>query len=75
MLQMCKWNLGKLAEVLDPLLPLAEARAILDGQPGSTELSYDQIFTSEYNKLMKAKLGLDESEGIPAPAPARLSYN
>ena len=47
---MCRWNLLKLAEVLDPLLPLAQAKEILD--------RYEGVYEEFYMALMRAKLGL-----------------
>jgi len=48
--EVCKWNLLKLAEMLDPLIPLVESVSIL-GQ-------YDSIYEAFYIKEMRGKLGL-----------------
>ena len=48
--EICKWNLLKLAEMLDPFLPLDESTRIL-GQ-------YDNLYESFYMKEMRNKLGL-----------------
>lgn len=49
----CKWNLMKFAEALNPLLPQEISKKYLD--------RYDDIFTSEYQCLMREKLGLLQS--------------
>ena len=46
----CRWNLLKLAEMLDPLLPLAQAKEIL--------ARYDEVYDELYMSFMRAKLGL-----------------
>ena len=46
----CRWNLLKLAEALDPLLPLARAQELL--------ARYDDVFEEHHCALMRAKLGL-----------------
>jgi len=46
----CRWNLLKLAEALDPLLPLARAQELL--------ARYDDVYVEHYGALMRAKLGL-----------------
>lgn len=48
---MCRWNCGKLAEALAPLLPPATAKKILDD-------SFDAAFEAEYMAGMRRKLGL-----------------
>ena len=48
--EICKWNLLKLAEMLDPLLPLQESTRIL-GQ-------YDNLYETFYMGEMRNKLGL-----------------
>jgi uncharacterized protein YdiU (UPF0061 family) len=48
--EICKWNLLKLAEMLDPFIPLVESVSIL-GQ-------YDSIYETFYIKEMRSKLGL-----------------
>lgn len=50
---MCKWNLGKLAEALVPLLPAAESSVILDE-------TYDAAYEERCRQIMTAKLGLAE---------------
>jgi uncharacterized protein YdiU (UPF0061 family) len=47
----CKWNLDKLAEALDPELPLGEGLAIVN-------LCYQPTFNREYSLLMRKKLGI-----------------
>ena len=46
----CRWNLLKLAEMLDPLLPLAQAKEILS--------RYDEVYDETYMSFMRDKLGL-----------------
>ena len=46
----CRWNLLKLAEMLDPLLPLAQAKEIL--------ARYDEVYDETYMSFMQDKLGL-----------------
>ena len=48
---MCKWNLKKLAEALNPLLPLDTSLEILNTQ-------YDDIYEEYYMNRMRNKLGL-----------------
>lgn len=47
----CRWNLIKLAEALDPVLPLHESMLVI-------ESNYTKLFESEYYNIMKRKLGL-----------------
>jgi uncharacterized protein YdiU (UPF0061 family) len=49
--EMCKWNMVKLAEALDPLLPLAAGKDIVNQE-------FDTAFRAEYMQLFRAKLGL-----------------
>lgn len=49
--EICKWNLFKLAEALDPLLPLSKSQEII-------ELVYQSSYFSEYMDLMRKRLGL-----------------
>nr|BAB23774.1 unnamed protein product [Mus musculus] len=49
--QVCKWNLQKLAEALEPELPLALAEAILKEE-------FDTEFQRHYLQKMRKKLGL-----------------
>lgn len=46
----CKWNCGKLAEVLIPVLPLEKSRPILD--------KFDQEYERVYINKMRLKFGL-----------------
>jgi len=48
--RMCKWNCGKLAEALQPILPAGESKEILD--------TYDATFNERYNAMMLRKVGL-----------------
>lgn len=48
---MCKWNLQKLAEALEPELPLALGEAILAEE-------FDSEFQRHYLQKMRKKLGL-----------------
>ena len=48
----CRWNLLKLAEMLDPLLPLAQAKEIM--------ARYDEVYDETYMSFMRDKLGLME---------------
>ena len=56
----CKWNLGKLAEALDPLLPLSESKAFL-------EENYDVFFKEIYNPKLAQKLGLQDPKNPNEP--------
>uniref|UniRef100_G1KAH0 Selenoprotein O n=1 Tax=Anolis carolinensis TaxID=28377 RepID=G1KAH0_ANOCA len=49
--EVCKWNLGKLAEALDPELPLEISIPILEEE-------YDTEFGKHYLQIMRKKLGL-----------------
>lgn len=49
--QVCKWNLQKLAEALEPELPLALGEAILAEE-------FDSEFQRHYLQKMRKKLGL-----------------
>lgn len=53
--EVCKWNLRKLAEALEPELPLALAEAILAEE-------YDAEFRRHYLHKMRSKLGLVQTE-------------
>lgn len=53
--EVCKWNLRKLAEALEPELPLALAEAILAEE-------YDAEFCRHYLHKMRSKLGLVQTE-------------
>lgn len=53
--EVCKWNLRKLAEALEPELPLALAEAILAEE-------YDTEFHRHYLHKMRRKLGLVRAE-------------
>lgn len=44
-LQICKWNLMKFAEALNPALPLEEADAALD--------KYDELYKGYYEEGMR----------------------
>ena len=48
--EICKWNLLKLAEVLDPILPLQDSMDILK--------EYDSLYDAYYMEEMRKKLGL-----------------
>uniref|UniRef100_A0A8C9VEA8 Selenoprotein O n=1 Tax=Scleropages formosus TaxID=113540 RepID=A0A8C9VEA8_SCLFO len=57
----CHWNLARLAESLDPELPVPRARAVLD--------EYESLYNSFYLANMRRKLGLlrreePEDEGL-----------
>lgn len=47
----CRWNLTKFSEVLQPFLPIADSQAILDQE-------YDVLYQQTYMQLMRGKLGL-----------------
>ena len=49
--EICKWNLGKLAEALDPVLNLNEAKAFLDK-------NYWVFYNEVYQTRLAEKLGL-----------------
>ncbi|OCT89072.1 hypothetical protein XELAEV_18017693mg [Xenopus laevis] len=49
--EICKWNLGKLAEALVPELPIDISQSILDEE-------YDAEFRKHYMQKMRKKLGL-----------------
>lgn len=53
--EVCKWNLQKLAEALDPALPLELAEAILAEE-------FDAEFGRHYLQKMRRKLGLVQTE-------------
>eukprot|EP00062_Callorhinchus_milii_P006756 gi/632947628/ref/XP_007889143.1/ PREDICTED: selenoprotein O [Callorhinchus milii] len=53
--EICKWNLGKLAEVLVPELPLKDSQSIIDEE-------YDTEFQRHYLQKMRKKLGLLQCE-------------
>lgn len=53
--EVCKWNLQKLAEALDPALPLELAEAILADE-------FDAEFGRHYLQKMRRKLGLVQTE-------------
>lgn len=53
--EVCKWNLQKLAEALDPALPLELAEAILAEE-------FDAEFSRHYLQKMRRKLGLMQTE-------------
>ena len=53
--EVCKWNLQKLAEALDPALPLELAEAILAEE-------FDTEFGRHYLQKMRRKLGLVQTE-------------
>lgn len=53
--EICKWNLGKLAEALVPELPLALGHKILEEE-------YDVEFQRHYMQKMRKKLGLIQLE-------------
>ena len=54
--EMCKWNLLKLAEALDPLLPKKDSKDYVN-------VNYDAYFNDCYRERMVQKLGLkDEGE-------------
>eukprot|EP00921_Rhytidocystis_pertsovi_P020676 GHVQ01032981.1.p1 GENE.GHVQ01032981.1~~GHVQ01032981.1.p1 ORF type:complete len:879 (+),score=122.54 GHVQ01032981.1:310-2946(+) len=52
---MCRWNCRKLAEALQPLMPVADVEQILKNK-------FDETFDREYLNLMRKKLGLLNSE-------------
>mmetsp|Transcript_59344 Transcript_59344/g.190940 ORF Transcript_59344/g.190940 Transcript_59344/m.190940 type:complete len:648 (+) Transcript_59344:56-1999(+) len=51
--EVCKWNCGKFAEALAPLLPPAASGPVLE--------RYDEWFQAAYLGRMRAKLGLDDA--------------
>ena len=51
---MCRWNLMKLAEALDPLLPLAVGRQIVADV-------FDTTYLTAYSNTFAKKLGLGSS--------------
>ncbi|NWX41859.1 SELO protein, partial [Steatornis caripensis] len=53
--EICKWNLGKLAEALVPELPLEISELILEEE-------YDAAFEKHYLQKMRKKLGLIQLE-------------
>uniref|UniRef100_U3K503 Selenoprotein O n=2 Tax=Ficedula albicollis TaxID=59894 RepID=U3K503_FICAL len=53
--EICKWNLGKLAEALVPELPLETSQLILEEE-------YDAEFEKHYLQKMRKKLGLIQLE-------------
>lgn len=53
--EICKWNLGKLAEALVPELPLEISQLILEEE-------YDAEFEKHYLQKMRKKLGLIQLE-------------
>lgn len=53
--EICKWNLGKLAEALVPELPLEISELILEEE-------YDAEFEKHYLQKMRKKLGLTRLE-------------
>mmetsp|Transcript_62472 Transcript_62472/g.103937 ORF Transcript_62472/g.103937 Transcript_62472/m.103937 type:complete len:630 (-) Transcript_62472:410-2299(-) len=48
--KICKWNCGKLAEAIAPVLPLESTRPVL--------ARFDRLFEAHYAALMRRKLGL-----------------
>ena len=55
--EICGWNLRKLAEALDPILPLAEGQKVIKEE-------YSSAFEREYLSRVRRKLGLQqEREG------------
>lgn len=53
--EICKWNLGKFAEALEPELSLDVSKAILEEE-------YDAEFQRHYMQTMRKKLGLIKLE-------------
>ncbi len=49
--EICKWNLGKLAEALSMSLPIEQSKAVL-------ESVYDECYQTHYMEKMRKKLGL-----------------
>lgn len=49
----CKWNLGKLAEALDPILPVANSKTFLDAH-------YYEFYNEVYQPKLAMKLGLQD---------------
>ena len=47
----CKWNLMRLAEALDPLIPLEESSMYIESH-------YDELYTAEYLTIMGKKIGV-----------------
>ncbi|KAI6646551.1 Selenoprotein O [Oopsacas minuta] len=55
--EICGWNLRKLAEALDPVLPLSEGQLVIKEE-------YMRVYEREYITKMRSKLGLlQEMEG------------
>ena len=55
--EICGWNLRKLAEALDPILPLSQGQLVIKEE-------YTRVFEREYLTRMRNKLGLlQEQEG------------
>jgi uncharacterized protein YdiU (UPF0061 family) len=48
--EICGWNLLKLSQTLEPFAPRERLRAVVG--------EYEDLFTDEYNRLMRLKLGL-----------------
>lgn len=51
--KICRWNLGKLAEALAPLVPLSDTKVIL--------AEFDTVYADKYKEIMMGKLGLGNS--------------
>jgi uncharacterized protein YdiU (UPF0061 family) len=56
--KICKWNLNKLREALLPLLPDTESQEILE--------EYSVIYSTEYLRLFRNKLGLSHKSDLSA---------
>lgn len=52
--EICRWNCGKLAEQLAPMVPLNKLREVLE--------EFDGHFDQEYMRLMRQKFGLFKSQ-------------
>ena len=57
--EICLWNLLKLAEALDPLVDLAQAKS-------SANSIFWEVFNREYDSILNRKLGLNDLETPPA---------
>ena len=54
--EICKWNLQKFAEALDPVLTYSQSMQIVEEE-------FDAEYTRDYNRLLGEKLGISFSPG------------
>jgi uncharacterized protein YdiU (UPF0061 family) len=59
--EICRWNCGKLAEAVQPILPAESTREALDG--------FSAQFEAEHLRLFRRKLGLLRAGGPGQPVP------